>query len=35
MLYHRQCEWWSKKTPIEKWSLGLMAPERDDYLIEV
>lgn len=35
MLFKRQCEWWDKKTPIGKWSLGLIAPERDDHLVQV
>jgi hypothetical protein len=35
MLYHRQCEWWNNKTPIGKWSLGLIGPDRNDHLVEV
>ncbi|MFM4647556.1 hypothetical protein [Aeromonas bivalvium] len=35
MLYQRQCAWWDKKTPIGKWSLGLIAPVRSDHLVEV
>ncbi|WP_411679545.1 hypothetical protein [Aeromonas hydrophila] len=35
MLFQRQCAWWDKKTPIGKWSLGLIAPERSDHLVEV
>ncbi|MDN3402061.1 MULTISPECIES: hypothetical protein [Pseudoalteromonas] len=32
MLHRRQCEWWDKRSPIAKWSLGLMAPERKEHL---
>ena len=35
MLFQRQYEWWCKKTPIGKWSLGLIEPERSDHLVEV
>ena len=35
MLFQRQCEWWRKKTIIGKWSLGLIAPHRNDHLVEV
>ena len=35
MLYRRKVIWWHKKTLLSKWTLGLIAPHFDDYLIEI
>jgi hypothetical protein len=35
MLYNQQLERWNSKTIISKWSLGMIAPNIEDYKIEL
>ncbi len=34
VLYNQRQEKWQNMTIIGRWSLGLIEPNRDDYLIE-
>jgi len=33
MLYRRKVIWWQQKTLLNKWTLGLIAPRPDEYLV--
>ncbi|CAK8720901.1 hypothetical protein GKODMF_12475 [Candidatus Electrothrix gigas] len=34
MLYKRKVIWWQQKTFLTKWTLGFVAPRREDYLVD-